>query len=351
MNNENENVNANVVQNVSENTVNNSVTPKKKATRIVDLIAYLLCLVVAFGIWAYVIGTENNEYEYVFTDVVVNLEGVNELKEQYNLSPISGFGTEIKITVKGLRSEIANYTSDDIFAYVDLGFVNSADRHSLEVKVDLPGNIELVSAEPSKVNVFVDETVEKQVDIKVDVLYTSADNLTVYPADIDDADILNGKVTVSGPKTVIDSIDHALIVKDLGEVTTGVKFNSAFTLIDSDGVEINNPYIKTDVSEVSVSVKVTVEKMVALNAIYEEVVDPYRYTVVWKYDGEIVENVRIVGDPLVVSNYETINIEIPNIATVKNGNVALPDNIHVYVGENKISTISYTVIKELEDTN
>lgn len=333
----NENINQNVQENVK--------TPKKRA-RLLDVIAYVVCLLIAFSIWAYVTVTENSEYEYQFKGVVVNLNGVTALKEDFDLAPISGYGQEITITVKGSRSEILEYTAEDIFAYVDLGKIQSADRYTLDVNVDLPSGIQLVSAEPAKINVFVDETIDKQVPVKVDLLYSAGNNVTVLAPEIDDEDVLDGMVTVTGPKSVVDTIDHALVVKDIGSVSEGVKFNSQFTLIDRSGEEIKNPYIKTDVGEVSVSVKVMIDKMVPINAVYtKEEDDPYDYEVLWKYSGEIVESVRIMGDPSVIAGYESINIEIVGIASVKNGNASLPSDVIVYIGEEKVSTITYSVVK------
>ena len=337
---------------MNQNTVKNISEPPRRKIRGFDIVAYFLCLIVAFGIWAYVTSTEAEEYEYQFKGVVVDLEGVAALMNGSNLSPISGEGNEITVTVKGSRSEISKYSSEDIVAYVDLSSITTANRHSLEVHVDLPGNIQLVSAEPAKVTVFVDETVEKQVPVKIDVLYSAENNVKVLPAEIEDEDIMNGMITVKGPKTVVDYIDHALIKKDLGKVSTGVKFNSQFTLVDKAGDEVTNPYVKTDVSEISVSVKVNIEKMVALNAVYtKDPEDQYDYKVTWKYDGAIVETVKIVGDPQIVSSYEAINIEIQNVSSIQNGSVALPDNVWVYVGDNKISTISYTVSKTVRENN
>ena len=333
----NENINQNVQENVK--------APKKRA-RLLDVIAYVVCLLIALSIWAYVTTTENSEYEYQFKGVVVNLDGVTALKENFDLAPISGYGQEVTITVKGLRSEILEYTAEDIFAYVDLSKIQSAERFSLDVKVDLPAGMQFVSAEPAKINVFVDETVDRQVPVKVDILYSSVDNITVLAPEINDANVLDGMITVTGPKSIVDTIDHASVVKDLGSVSEGVKFNSQFTLVDRSGDEVKNPYIKTDVGEVSVSVKVMLDKVVPLKAVYAtEPGDIYDYEVIWKYNGEIVENVKIMGDPNVIAGYESINIEILGISSVKNGNAALPSDVMVYIGEEKVSTITYSVSK------
>ena len=323
--------------------------PKKKG-RILDIMAYLLCLLIAVGIWAYVTITEADTYEYRFTGVVVNLEGVGALANSSDLSPISGEGQEITVTVKGSRSEIAKYTAEDIFAYVDLSSINMADRHTLEINIDLPGNMQLISANPAKITVFVDETIEKQVPIKVDLLYSAENNINVLSPEIEDGDVKNQMITVTGPRTVVDYISHALVKKDIGKISSGVKFNSTFTLIDKTGDSVTNPYVKTDVSEVSVKVDVTAEKIIPINAIYDtDPDDKYIYTLLWEYNGAIVKNVRIVGDPEVVALYESIDMRISDITSAPNGSFTLPDDVAVYIGSNKVSTISYTINKALRE--
>ena len=43
----------------------NEKKPKKhKKFRIMDIFAYLLCLLISLGIWAYVVSVENDNYEY-----------------------------------------------------------------------------------------------------------------------------------------------------------------------------------------------------------------------------------------------------------------------------------------------
>ncbi len=330
---------------LNQNMGNAQESPRKKR-RGLDIIAYFLCLLVAFGIWAYVTSTEAEEYEYQFTGILVDLEGVGALMSESNLSPISGEGNVITVTVKGSRREISKYSAEDIVAYVDLSAITTANRHNLDVHIDLPGNIQLVSAEPARISVFVDEIVEKQIPTKIDLLYSVENNITVLPAEIDDEDVVGGMITVTGPKTVIDYIDYALIKKDLGKISTGVKFNSQFSLVDKAGDTVTNPYVKTDVEELSVNVKVTAEKMVPIHATYtKDPNDPNEYSIVWKYDGTVIDTVKIVGDPMVISGYEAITIEINNVSNINNGSAAMPDNLWVYIGENKISTISYTVNK------
>jgi len=313
---------------------------KKRKLRAVDIIAYLICLVISFGIWAYVVTLENENYEYTFEHVEVQLDGVNELKTEKNLSIISGYDNKVSITVSGSRREILQYTAEDIFAHVDLGGITAADRYSLDVAVDLPDNIKFVSSEPSKINVFVDETTTTTVDLKVNLLYNVAADLTIHEPEpsVD-------KITVTGPKTVLDTIANAQITYDLGSVTTSVNFNSSIVLVDADGNEIGNPYIKTDVSDVMVKVPVTMEKTLQFVALYTaNDTDRFAYKVSFT-----PENAKVTGDPKTVAEMTGIEVNVDNITNSQGGSVTtankliLPENVKLL--DKGIKTVAYSVTK------
>lgn len=315
-------------------------TNKKRKLRAVDIIAYLICLVISFGIWVYVVTLENENYEYTFEHVEVQLDGVNELKNDRDLSIISGYDHKVSITVSGSRREILQYTAEDIFAHVDLGGITDADRYYLDIAVDLPDNIKFVSSEPSKINVFVDETTTTTVDLKINLLYNVAADLTIHEPEpsID-------KITVTGPKTVLDTISNAQITYDLGTVTTSVNFNSAIVLVDADGNEIGNPYIKTDVVDVMVKVPVTMEKTLPFVALYTATdTDRFTYTVAFE-----PESAKVSGDPKTVSEMTAIQVNLDNITNSRGGsvttanNLVLPENVKLL--DKGIKTVAYSVNK------
>ncbi len=313
---------------------------KNKKFRALDIVAYILCLALSFGIWAYVVSLENENYEYTFENVPVQLEGVNEMKNEKNLSVISGYDTKVNITVVGSRREILKYSAEDIFAHVNLGGVTAADRHSLDVMVDLPENITFVSSNPSKINVFVDETTTVTVDLEIDLLYSIAADLTIHEPE---PSVSN--VVVTGPKTILETISHAKITYDLGTVTTSVNFNAHISLVDIEGNEIVNPYVKTDVSDAKVKVPVTKEKELPLVAEYTvNDADRFEYAVTFE-----PQTVKVVGDPQIVDNMTEIKVDIGNITNSQGGSVitanklALPDDVKL--ANKEVKTVSYTVEK------
>ena len=283
---------------------------------------------------------ENENYEYTFENVVVQLDGINELKNNKDLSIISGYDQTVSITVVGSRREILNYTADDIFARVDLGAISTADRYSLNVDVELPENMKLVSSDPSRINVFVDETATITVDLNIDLLYNVATDLTIHEPEpsVD-------KITVTGPKTVLETIAGARVRYDLGAVTTSVNFNSSIVLVDEAGDEIGNPYIKTDVSDVMVTVPVTMEKTLPLTARYTAN-DTDRFTYVVTFTPETV---KVTGDPRTVSEMMAVEVNVDDITNSPGGsvttanNLILPENVRLV--DKSIKTVSYSVQK------
>ena len=320
--------------------------PKHRKLRVSDIIAYVLCLAISFGIWFYVASLENENYEYTFENVTVQLEGVNELKNERNLSILNGYDTKINITVVGSRREILKYTAEDIYAHVNLDSVKTADRHSLDVMIDLPDNdnIKIESVTPAKVNLFVDETVTITVDLKIDPLYNISSDLTLHAPEPSVE-----KISVTGPKTILDEISYAQITNDLGTVTTSVTFNSTIKLVDSEGNEITNPYIKTDVTDVMVTYPVTMEKLLPLTPDYSASDDDsFNYSVTFE-----PQMVRVEGDPQIISAMKEIKVNVGDITNTQGGTVTankleLPDGVELH--NKDLKTISYAVIKNAIDT-
>lgn len=319
------------------------IETRKKRIRAIDVIAYFLCLLLSFGIWLYVLSLESENYEYTFTNIAVQLEGINDLKG-HDLSIISGYDTEVSVTVSGSRREILKYTSEDVFAHVDISNISEADRYSLDVMIDLPDNMKLVSTEPSKINVMVDETTTTTLDLKVNLLYNVAADLTIHEPEPNFE-----SVTVTGPKSILDTIVGAHINCNLGSVTTSVNVNAPIVLVDADNNEIVNPYIKTDVSEVMVKVPVTMERELPMEAVFTATdIDRYEYLVSLSVN-ESVHTLKVSGDPHIVSKMTSVKIDIGDITNASGGTVTLESSVKLETGveifDDSIKVVKYAIEK------
>ena len=159
-----------------------------------QIIARIVCLLLAFAIWLYVIDNDSDDYEKTFTLIAVEVEGSETLADASNMSVINLEESAVSVTVRGKRSEINALTSEDFRAYVNVGGITTADRHLVPVSVDLPAGVERINTEPSAVNIYTDVLASREVPVEVVPRYIIDSSYTIGKIE-KSADT----VTVSGP--------------------------------------------------------------------------------------------------------------------------------------------------------
>ncbi|MBR7183989.1 MAG: hypothetical protein IKD37_00125 [Clostridia bacterium] len=294
-----------------------------RTSRAQDIAARILCALAAVVLWLYVMSIDSPDWEKTFTGVLVNIENEAQLANDYGMSVISGYDNTVSVTVKGKKSDIDQYTSADISAFVDLIGVTAADRHSLEVKADAPAGMTVLDISPNTISVYTDQLETKIVPVDVNLHYTmeSTIGLGIPETNID-------VVTVSGPAGVLESIEFARAELDLGQVTTSMTQRVPLKLVDENGDEVTNRYVKSNVTDVLVQVPVYMYKDIPV-------------VVNFKYGYLNAENARVVvtpsvitvrGDPLVlaaVHEYRALEIDETRITGdfSQRLKVTLPDNL------------------------
>ena len=230
--NENEKINDTV------EAVNQGEIAAKRKKRI-DLIAKIGCVVVAFFIWLYVMAVDSPDYKKEFSAVPV------EIKNESGLSVLQGNETYVNITVTGKRSLLNNLTVNDLSAYISLNAKSNSTpgKYNCHIQFSLPGGVSLVSSSLSSVNVYLDNTTVVTVPIKVVVTdYMLEDGYELRTSDIKITNIT--ELTVTGPATELEKIDHAQMDVAIGRVTRSVTASGELYLVDAQGEPINNSYIK-----------------------------------------------------------------------------------------------------------
>jgi len=317
----------------------------KRKFRIVDFAAFLVCFAVALSVWIFVTSTENEEYEYTFKDVNVEYFGVDQLQNEHGLSIMSEYQTKVNITVKGYRSEIVKYTSEDFYARIDVDAITEEGVHALNVIAKLPeGKMSLVSTSPSTINVNVEETLTAKVPVKVNVQYDIPDKLKLH-----DPVPEFQELEIVGPKSRVESVAYAEVSYILGPITTSMNFRGPVTLYDAVGNKIENPYVKPEVNEMYVKVKVTQEKEVPFEAVFTaKDTDKYDYKVIFNPQGVVC-----VGDPLVMSQYNKARVDLGDLTYKTQGDftvslkVTLPSDVS-FSGGQRDMIVNFTVEKTLK---
>ena len=216
----------------------NSDASSKKA-----LLAKLCCVLFAVALWLVVVGQNTDvQHEMTYYGVPVTISNATQLSENSGLSIISGYDYNINITVRGNRAKLSNYSSEDITATVDVGSITEAGEYAMSVVVSCPpsSGFTVISQSLDSVNVSVDKLTSVEFDVNVNI--TNAQyNTDAYA--LGTPSVKPNKVTVKGPQKVLQSIKGAYVNIDLGNVSSNIGFNNRIVLLDSNGEEIDSPYI------------------------------------------------------------------------------------------------------------
>lgn len=309
----------------------------------------IFCFLLALGIWIYVVNITTQEYEKTFSLIDITVEGAEEMQEQNNMSVVNLEESKVSITVKGLRSDISKLNESDFSAYIDVSKLNESGKHRLEVAVDLPDTVSLVSKYPETVTISVDENIEREFNIDIDVTEYSMD--TIYEMGTPTSDIAT--VLVKGPSNVIDRIKSAKAFINLGTVMTSSVIRTEIVLVDNVGNSIDTTYLTLDNTSVTVVVPVTMLKTVKLECEYLPGVDPSRYSSVKITPSSI----KIKGDPKVLNELDRISIYALNgsenvVVSVDFKNVLLPGGVEVIDPPNSIRIMTELKLEppETEET-
>ncbi len=230
-----------------------------------DWAAKIVCLLIAFIIWFYVMQVDSPEHEETFHSIDVTLTNTAVLEDTSGLSVYSGYGTTVDVTVIGKKSVINKLTADDFSAVADVSQITSAGLHAVQIDVNVPSGLSLDSVSQNNVQVYVDEKSSTVVEVRARI--TSI--MTGSQLEVGEPRPRHETVVVTGPKSALDSIDHAQITLALGNVSASMTASGPLVLVDKNGAPIENPYLRLSRTEVTVDVPVYTTKTLPVVVAYK----------------------------------------------------------------------------------
>jgi len=264
-----------------------------------DLVILIFSFLIAMSIWVFVKGTEDGEYEKTISLIPVQIVGANELEYNSNMSVISGYDNTVNVVLKGKRSDVNKYNASDIYAYVDVSKIDNSDRQMLTVTIDPLPNITITTISPSAIAVYADVIGSKEVDVVVKPYYTIDG---AYFIDNDKITKSIDTVVVTGPMSVLETVDSAVAETNIGKLTGSVKSTTSVYLVDNKGGKIQNPYLKVNQDMVEINIPVYLKKYITLTYEYDEkMFEGYDVNIELEF-----ENVYVIGEVLKVSNLDTV---------------------------------------------
>ena len=218
----------------------------------------ILSLLIAFGMWIYVITSVSPGSEETFHNIPVVREGETVLQERgLMITEVSANTVSLKLS--GTRKDLAKVNSGNITLKVDLSKIYEPGTHSLQFTASYPGDVASnafveEARTPESITFVVEERRNKEVPVEIKWIGSSPEG---FLTDKESRALDYPTVTVVGPASVADQIEKAVIEVDLTERRESISENFRYTLCDAEGNPVDAEKITTNVQEIRLDVKLS----------------------------------------------------------------------------------------------
>ena len=222
----------------------------------------LLSLLIAFGLWVYVITVVTPESESTFYNIPVAFSNEAILNDN-GLMVLSEDQPTVTLKLKGNRSDLNNLKNSDITLLADLSKVDGAGQKRLSYSVAFPGaqSFEIIEQFPQDIVIDVAEWISKDVDV---VLTYEGSTPPEYIADTDGVELDYQSITITGPKDTVDQITQAVIYVNLEGQNQTITQSCRYTLCNEAGEPVDAEAVQTSVAEIQMTLRILRVKEVAL---------------------------------------------------------------------------------------
>lgn len=263
-----------------------------------DKMLKVVSVAIAIIIWLYIFIILDPAQEVTVRNLPIEFVGIEQLHNN-GLSVVSESDTELTIKVNGSRKRMGRNNMKSIIAKVDLSDIYREGISTIPVEVVVPfENFGITQQDPYSVDVMVEQTVQKTMDLKIETENSLAADYMAGPMYTEDK-----RVTVTGPKSVVGKIAHAGVVLDYGNADVDIDVKLPIRLYGTDGKEITavDPIwkrLQTNISETMLHCTVVKLKKVEVVPVFDTGEElPYKLN---------IKTVQIYGEEQITSKVDKI---------------------------------------------
>ncbi len=285
----------------------------------------------AICLWFYVVQVENPDVERTIKNVPVVFAGQEELADK-KLITLNDNEQTVDIKIQGSRKYVMDTNSKNLIVRADVSSISSIGNHPVVVSVVAPyADVQIVDKNPASLMIEVDQlvSVEKPVSINFKGSPRSSyavGNLTASPE----------KVTVTGPKTIVDSVQSVAATVDVSGKNADVVATLPFVAVGTNNTEIDTHLLTYSVEQVEVHAEILKTKTVPLQAVFSDALRHKASEL--QLDEGSIRQIKIAGVQSVIENVTVIRTKpitssalgADNEATVE---LVLPPGVRSVDGE------------------
>lgn len=308
------------------------------------LVSLILSVVVAFSLWLYVVNNVSQEDDVTFYNIPVVMEGESVLTEQ-NLM-ITGRSTQVvSVNLSGKRSDLNKINNGNLTAKVNLSKIEEPGENiALPYTLSYPDGVsanDFTEDTRNPAYIYVDVDTRRTREVPVQPKWTGSRSED-YIYDTENAVLDYPMITIIGPASVADLIDHAEIEIDLTEQVKSISESYRYTLCDANGDPVDAERITTNVEEVHLDVPIQRirEVKLSVDVIYGGGANESNTQVTIE-----PTSLRLSGGDAVLAEFgETYTVATLNLADIEKSQpftytLTLPEGITNQTGVNEVTVL------------
>ena len=235
-------------------------------------ISLLLALLVAIGLWVYVVTVENPEGEDVLYNIPVTFSGEDLLREDYDLIIVGDNVTTsgVTLTFSGKRTELKKLADhkNEMNVTIDVTRIRKENTYTYSYSlsyITLPASVasdsvSLVDRTPGTISLTVQKIAKRTIPVKVLVDVNMKENY-IHDRVIQDL----SELTIEGPEELVSQVKQAQVILERENVDKTLVATLPVTLIDKNDIPVTSTEITCDYDEIEVTLPVRMTKDVTLD--------------------------------------------------------------------------------------
>lgn len=232
----------------------------------------MLSVAIAFIMWFFVITTVSPGSKETYYNIPVALANESVLNER-GLMITARSADTVTMELSGNRTDLSKVDSSKITLKADLATIyEPGNQIPLNYTTTFPGDVAsnafvIESKRPGRIYVTVEPRATKYVPLEVRWAGSVPDG---FIADRDNKVLEYDAIQITGPQSVTDKIQRAIIDVDLTDQRETISQDCLFTLCNEEGEAVDAELIVTNTNEVHLDVKIQRVKDIQLTYILTE---------------------------------------------------------------------------------
>ena len=230
------------------------------------LVSVGLSVLIAMALWLYVITTVSPGSKETYYNIPVVLANESVLNER-GLMITSQSSTTATLVLSGNRSDLVKVNQSNIILKADLSSIyEPGNQIPINYTISFPGNVAsnafvTESKTPGRIYLNVERRVSKAIPVELKWIGSVPEG---FIADRDNMLLEYPTIQITGPQSVADQIEKAVIEVDLTEQRESISRDCTYTLCDAAGEPVDAGLITTNAEQIHLEVKIQRVKDVQL---------------------------------------------------------------------------------------